>query len=143
MIACGKIGARSAGPIGCRVCGFKYGAGGAGMSGRMLYQRSGISLSLSRIFFNTASSLLPVALETNLPRVRPSKRSGRNLRPTSDVSMGSDAPGGANESKEVEAMRTRWRFLQLLLIGAALAGVFIIQAGSPSSGVLTHSDQHQ
>jgi hypothetical protein len=40
-------------------------------------------------------------------------------------------------------MRTRWRFLQLLLIGAALAGVFIIQAGSPSSGVLTRSDQRQ
>jgi hypothetical protein len=48
-----------------------------------------------------------------------------------------------NESKEVEAMRTRWRFLQLLLIGAALAGVFIVQAGSPSAGVLTRPDQHQ
>jgi len=40
-------------------------------------------------------------------------------------------------------MRTRWRFLQLLLIGAALAGVFIIQAGSPSAGVLTHPEQHR
>jgi hypothetical protein len=48
-----------------------------------------------------------------------------------------------NEIKEVEAMRTRWRFLQLLLIGAALAGVFMIQAGSPSAGVLTRPDQHQ
>jgi hypothetical protein len=48
-----------------------------------------------------------------------------------------------NQIKEVEAMRTRWRFLQLLLIGAALAGVFIIQAGSPSAGVLTHPEQHQ
>src|SRR5205807_1721204 len=58
MIACGKIGARSADPIGFSVCGFRYGAGGAGMSGRMLYQRSGMSLSLSRIFLVTAPSLL-------------------------------------------------------------------------------------
>src|SRR2546426_6256879 len=58
MMACGKIGARSAGPIGCKVCGFRYGAGGAGISGRMLYQRSGISFSLSRIFLVTAPSLL-------------------------------------------------------------------------------------
>src|SRR6266851_330992 len=54
MIACGKIGARSAGPIGCSVWGFRYGAGGAGMSGRMLYQRSGMSLSSRRIFLVTA-----------------------------------------------------------------------------------------
>jgi hypothetical protein len=60
-----------------------------------------------------------------------------------DVSLTSDAASGANEIKEVEAMRTRWRFLQLLLIGAALAGVFIIQAGSPTAGVLTRPDQHQ
>src|SRR6267378_7210348 len=58
MIACGKIGARSAGPIGWSVIGFRYGAGGAGMSGRMLYQRSGISLSSRRIFLVTAPSLL-------------------------------------------------------------------------------------
>src|SRR6267143_4560323 len=58
MIACGKIGARSAGPIGSSVRGLRYGAGGAGMSGRMLYQRSGMSLSLRRIFFVTAPSLL-------------------------------------------------------------------------------------
>jgi len=58
MIACGKMGARSAGPIGFSVCGFRYGAGGAGMSGRMLYQRSGMSLSSRRIFLVTAPSLL-------------------------------------------------------------------------------------
>jgi hypothetical protein len=40
-------------------------------------------------------------------------------------------------------MRNRWRFLQVLLIGAALAGAFIIQAGSPSAGTLTRPDQHQ
>lgn len=38
-------------------------------------------------------------------------------------------------------MRNRWRFLQVLLIGAALAGVFIIQAGSPGAGVLTQADK--
>src|SRR5438105_2471154 len=58
MIACGNRGARSAGPIGCRVAGCRYGAGGAGISGRMLYQRSGMSPSLSRIFLVTAPSLL-------------------------------------------------------------------------------------
>src|SRR5207245_392428 len=45
-------------PIGSRVCGFRYGAGGPGMSGRMLYQRSGMSLSSRRIFLVTAPSLL-------------------------------------------------------------------------------------
>jgi hypothetical protein len=34
-------------------------------------------------------------------------------------------------------MRSRKRFLQLLLIGAALAGVFMIQAGTTEAGVLT------
>ena len=35
----------------------------------------------------------------------------------------------------------RLRILQLLVLGAALAGVFMIQAGSPSAGVLTRPDQ--
>ncbi len=34
-------------------------------------------------------------------------------------------------------MWNRKRFLQLLLVGAALAGVFMIQAGSANAGVLT------
>src|SRR5207245_7633641 len=69
MMACGKIGARSAGPIGCKVCGFRYGAGGAGISGRMLYQRSGMSFSLSRIFLVTAPSLLNPLEGASLKRV--------------------------------------------------------------------------
>jgi hypothetical protein len=40
----------------------------------------------------------------------------------------------------MEAMWNRMRFLQLLLVGAALAGVLIIQAGSPHTGVLTSSN---
>jgi hypothetical protein len=36
-------------------------------------------------------------------------------------------------------MWNRMRFLQLLLVGAALAGVIIIQAGSSNAGVLTSS----
>jgi hypothetical protein len=34
-------------------------------------------------------------------------------------------------------MWRRSRFLQLLLVGAALAGVLMIQAGTPKAGVLT------
>jgi hypothetical protein len=34
-------------------------------------------------------------------------------------------------------MGNRKRFLQLLLIGAALVGVFMIQAGAANAGVLT------
>lgn len=34
-------------------------------------------------------------------------------------------------------MWNRKRFLQVLLVGAALAGVFMIQAGSANAGVLT------
>jgi hypothetical protein len=34
-------------------------------------------------------------------------------------------------------MWNRKRFLQLLLVGAALAGVFMIQAGPAETGVLT------
>jgi hypothetical protein len=34
-------------------------------------------------------------------------------------------------------MWNRSRFLQLLLVGAALAGVLMIQAGTPKAGVLT------
>src|SRR5436305_3803288 len=56
MIACGKMGARSAGPIGCRVAGWRYGAGGSGRSGTMLYQRSGMSLSLRTYFLGTLFS---------------------------------------------------------------------------------------
>src|SRR5438094_6954773 len=63
MMACGKIGARSAGPIGCKVCGFRYGAGGAGMSGRMLYQRSGMSFSSRRIFLVIAPASRSVSAE--------------------------------------------------------------------------------
>jgi hypothetical protein len=48
-----------------------------------------------------------------------------------------------NAIKEVKVMQTRWRFLQLLLIGAALAGVFMIQSGSHSAGVLTRPDPRQ
>src|SRR2546428_11294338 len=69
MMACGKIGARAAGPIGCKVCGFRYGAGGGGISGRMLYQRSGMSFSLSRIFLVTAPSLLNPLEGASLKRV--------------------------------------------------------------------------
>jgi hypothetical protein len=36
-------------------------------------------------------------------------------------------------------MRSRKRVLQLLLVGAALAGVLIIQAASVEAGVLTNS----
>jgi hypothetical protein len=35
-------------------------------------------------------------------------------------------------------MWRRSRFLQLLLVGAALAGVLMIQAGNPKAGVLTN-----
>jgi hypothetical protein len=34
-------------------------------------------------------------------------------------------------------MGNRKRFLQLLLIGAALVGVFMIQAGTANAGILT------
>lgn len=48
----------------------------------------------------------------------------------------SDTVVRVNE-KEVGAMWNRKRFLQLLLVGAALAGVLMIQAGTASAGVLT------
>jgi hypothetical protein len=38
-------------------------------------------------------------------------------------------------------MWNRKRLLQLLLVGAALAGVFMIQAGTSSAGVLTSADR--
>jgi hypothetical protein len=38
-------------------------------------------------------------------------------------------------------MWNRKRFLQLLLVGAALAGVFMIQAGPAGAGVLTNSNR--
>lgn len=40
--------------------------------------------------------------------------------------------------KEVGEMWNRKRFLQLLVVGAALAGVLMIQAGAASAGVLTN-----
>jgi hypothetical protein len=40
--------------------------------------------------------------------------------------------------KEVGEMWNRKRFLQLLVVGAALAGVLMIQAGTASAGVLTN-----
>jgi hypothetical protein len=44
---------------------------------------------------------------------------------------------------EVEGqMRNRKRFLQLLLVGAALAGVLIIQAAPAGAGVLTSPSKH-
>jgi hypothetical protein len=36
-------------------------------------------------------------------------------------------------------MRSRKRVIQLLLVGAALAGVLIIQAASAEAGVLTNN----
>jgi hypothetical protein len=43
-----------------------------------------------------------------------------------------------SKEKEVgQGMGNRKRFLQLLLIGAALLGVFMIQAGTPNAGILT------
>src|SRR6185503_10630606 len=102
MIACGKMGARSAGPIGCRVCGLRYGAGGAGMSGRMLYQRSGMSLSSSRIFLFTAPSLLnefgtcPRTPRLFLPgQVWPPAPVPRPLRPLTDQLEARPRPVGA------------------------------------------------
>jgi hypothetical protein len=41
------------------------------------------------------------------------------------------------KEKEVGDMWNRKRFLQLLLVGAALAGVLMIQVGPASAGVLT------
>jgi hypothetical protein len=38
-------------------------------------------------------------------------------------------------------MWNRKRLLQLLLVGAALAGVFMIQAGTSSSGVQTSTNR--
>src|SRR6201984_1797718 len=58
MIAIGNRGARSAGPIGCRVAGWRKGPSGSGRSGRMLYQRSGSWSSLRRNFFMALSSFL-------------------------------------------------------------------------------------
>ena len=38
-------------------------------------------------------------------------------------------------------MWNRKRLLQLLLVGAALAGVFMIQAGTSNAGVLTSTNR--
>src|SRR5690242_16307447 len=90
MIACGKIGARSAGPIGCSVWGLRYGAGGAGMSGRMLYQRSGMSLSLRRIFLVTASQ--PPESVPKVPRLESVTLAGGSWSPPPVAAAGAAGP---------------------------------------------------
>src|ERR1700674_22366 len=69
------------------------------MSGRMLYQRSGMSLSLSRIFFRTAPSLLSrvemgraKAYAPDFRRTTPNLvASARNSCCCRDVSLNNDA----------------------------------------------------
>ena len=52
------------------------------------------------------------------------------------MTSNSDTAVRVNE-EEVGTMWNRKRFLQLLLVGAALAGVLMIQVGPAGAGVLT------
>ena len=56
------------------------------------------------------------------------------------MTSNSDTAVRVNE-EEVGTMWNRKRFLQLLLVGAALAGVLMIQAGPASAGVLTSTNR--
>src|SRR5438034_805270 len=141
MIACGKIGARSAGPIGCSVCGFRYGAGGAGISGRMLYQRSGMSLSLSRIFLVTAPSLLnPMAGAPESVSLRSGPRPPTPV-PTTCGDAGSDqlqararaigAPSRRLPASTLELDRPGDRYF--LLGGGMQSPCRVVQVSTPES----------
>jgi hypothetical protein len=61
--AIGKIGVRSAGPIGWPVPGCNGGGGGFGRSAAMLYQAFGMRSSGRRYFVLSVMTLLPGAME--------------------------------------------------------------------------------